>query len=154
MVVGIVAAIIAIIAGALYALARRARGRDRPGDRAGRRRGAASTAIARAASQSPFVIHDLEPHKPHELEVRKDGYRTWSTRLVLESGQSLQLPIVTLSPEMMPPSAAAAAARRADRGSAVNQLAAQAARPPTSRLRSRGSGEQPAARARRRARRA
>jgi serine/threonine-protein kinase len=128
-VVGIVAAIIAIIAGALY-LSR--------GSRAAEIHMATAPADAEVlvdgrrapGDQSPFVIHDLEPHKPHELEVRKAGYRTWSTRLVLESGQTLQLPIVTLSPEMMPPATTAAEPHvEPIKEVSVNQLAPEQAAP-------------------------
>ena len=98
-VVGVVAAIIAIIAGALYITR---------GTRAAEIHLATAPANAEVmvdgkrvpGEQSPFVIRDLEPKQPHELEVRMDGYRSWSTRLALESGQVLQLPIVTLTPEV------------------------------------------------------
>jgi eukaryotic-like serine/threonine-protein kinase len=63
------------------------------------------------ASLSPFVIDELEPDVPHRLEVRKDGYQSWSAPLTLASGQILRLPQVTLAPAR--PAAASAPAATA-----------------------------------------
>jgi len=65
--------------------------------------------------ESPFVIDDLAPAVPHRIEVYKDGYRGWSTRLALESGQVLRLPLVDLVPEIAPPMAAPPAQARPSR---------------------------------------
>jgi serine/threonine protein kinase len=97
LVIGIVVGIIVVIAGALYAT------RDsRP----------ASVHLTTAPpdarirvdgkvleqAESPFVIDELAPSVPHRIEVFKDGYRGWSTRLSLEPGQVLRLPLVDLAP--------------------------------------------------------
>jgi serine/threonine protein kinase len=54
------------------------------------------------AQRSPFVISELAAGSPHQIDVSKNGYRAWSTRLVLSSGQVLRLPPVTLEPEAAP----------------------------------------------------
>ena len=51
------------------------------------------------ATASPFVIPNVEPETTHLIEVRKRGYRTWSTQVTLSPGQNLQLAEVTLEPE-------------------------------------------------------
>ncbi|MFI5306833.1 MAG: serine/threonine-protein kinase [Polyangiales bacterium] len=48
---------------------------------------------------SPFVLSELLPGAPHKIEVGRAGYSRWSTDLVLDSGQVLHLPQVTLVPE-------------------------------------------------------
>jgi len=58
-----------------------------------------------AGKQSPFVLDQLRPGVQHRLEVRMQGYEPWTTQLVLQSGQVLELPLVTLLPE--PPAARA-----------------------------------------------
>jgi serine/threonine protein kinase len=96
-VVGIVIAIVAVIAGALY-LTR--------GARAGEVRLATAPADADVMVDgkrlvvrgSPFIVSDLAPGTSHRIEVSKSGYRAWSTQLVLTSGQVLELPLVTLEP--------------------------------------------------------
>jgi eukaryotic-like serine/threonine-protein kinase len=45
-----------------------------------------------------FVIADLTPDRQHHIEVRKPGYRSWSTRLALRSGEVLHMPKVSLVP--------------------------------------------------------
>lgn len=45
---------------------------------------------------SPFVMTGVKPEVNHEIEVREPGYRTWRTRLVLEPGQKVDLPLVRL----------------------------------------------------------
>ncbi|MFO0693416.1 MAG: protein kinase [Polyangiales bacterium] len=59
------------------------------------------------ASSSPFVIPNVESGATHLIEVRKPGYRTWSTQVTLQPGQNMALPEVTLQLES--PAAAAAA---------------------------------------------
>jgi serine/threonine protein kinase len=49
------------------------------------------------SSASPFVLANVEPGQ-HLVEVRKHGFATWGTPVELESGQTLQLPAVTLTP--------------------------------------------------------
>ncbi|MCU0672410.1 MAG: PEGA domain-containing protein [Myxococcota bacterium] len=51
------------------------------------------------ATSSPFMIANVEPGVPHLLEVRKRGFRVWSTTFEVEPGQTLTLPPVTLVPE-------------------------------------------------------
>jgi hypothetical protein len=96
-VVGIVLGIIVLISGALYATR-------------GSRPAAVNFSTAPAdveirvdgkrlaQSSSPFVVQDLAPGVPHVIEVIKSGYRGWTTRLTLSSGQVLQLPLVKLVP--------------------------------------------------------
>lgn len=50
------------------------------------------------ATASPFVIANVAPG-PHLIEVRKRGYRTWSTQVELAPGQDLRLPDVRLVAE-------------------------------------------------------
>ena len=105
-VVGIVVAIVAVIAGALYAT------------RGGRVASVELSTVPVDAvlrvdgrlhlGRSPFPIAELASGTPHELEVSKPGYRTWSTRLSLASGQHLRLPLIAL--EALPPDAPAHAA--------------------------------------------
>jgi hypothetical protein len=47
-------------------------------------------------SSSPFVLTEVSPSEPHELEVRRDGYVAWKTRLTLRSAQVVTLPPVEL----------------------------------------------------------
>ncbi len=49
------------------------------------------------ATSSPFVIANVPPG-PHLIEVRKRGYRTWSSQVELAPGQDLRLPDVRLVP--------------------------------------------------------
>ena len=51
------------------------------------------------SGQSPFLLQDVEPDKPHSLMVEKAGYKTWSTQVHLQAGQSIALPLVTLEAE-------------------------------------------------------
>ncbi|MFO0680489.1 MAG: serine/threonine-protein kinase [Sandaracinus sp.] len=50
------------------------------------------------STSSPFTVPNIEPGS-HIVEVRKHGFRTWATPVVLSSGQELTLPTVTLEPE-------------------------------------------------------
>jgi eukaryotic-like serine/threonine-protein kinase len=52
---------------------------------------------------SPFVIGDLAPDEQHHIEVRKSGYRSWSTRLALRSGEVVHMPKVSLTPRPVQP---------------------------------------------------
>jgi hypothetical protein len=76
------------------------------------------------ATESPFVIDQLEPEVEHLIEVRMAGFQTWSTRLTLEPGQSLALPLVTLVP-----SAALAPAPHAEPAAPRRVVAAEPAAP-------------------------
>lgn len=67
------------------------------------------------ATASPFVIPNVEPGVPHLIEVRKRGFRVWSTAVELQPGQLLTLPSVTLVPEG---EESVAAAARPDRSAA------------------------------------
>jgi serine/threonine-protein kinase len=108
-VIGIVAAIVALIAGLLYVTR---------GARTARVHFSTVPTDAQVwvdakrwpASMSPFVIDELEPDVPHRLEVRKDGYLSWSAPLTLASGQILRLPLVTLAPARPAAAPAVAAA--------------------------------------------
>ncbi len=51
-----------------------------------------------SSTSSPFVLAAVEPGE-HLVEVRKHGFQTWATRVTLTSGQTLQLPEVTLVSE-------------------------------------------------------
>ncbi|MBX3270073.1 MAG: serine/threonine protein kinase [Sandaracinaceae bacterium] len=51
-----------------------------------------------SSTASPFLLANVEPGE-HLVEVRKHGYQTWATRVNLASGQTLELPAVTLVPE-------------------------------------------------------
>src|SRR5690606_37866602 len=53
-------------------------------------------------TRSPFRLENLDPDVPHRIEVYKDGYRGWSTRLSLKPGKVLQLPLVRLIPQSNP----------------------------------------------------
>ncbi|HMI94858.1 MAG TPA: serine/threonine-protein kinase, partial [Polyangiales bacterium] len=108
-VIGIVAAIVALIAGMLFVTR---------GTRTARVHFSTVPTDAQVwvdakrwpASMSPFVIDELEPDVPHRLEVRKDGYQSWSAPLTLASGQILRLPLVTLAPARPAAAPAVAAA--------------------------------------------
>ncbi len=50
------------------------------------------------STASPFVLANVEPGE-HLLEVRKRGFSTWATPIELASGQTLQMPPVTLIAE-------------------------------------------------------
>jgi hypothetical protein len=49
-----------------------------------------------SGNRSPFVIANVRPSTPHSIEVSSDGFSTWSTRLTVGPGQTLQLPEVAL----------------------------------------------------------
>ena len=51
-----------------------------------------------AATSSPFIIPNVTPGEVHLIEVRKTGFRTWSTQVTLSPGQNLQLATVELTP--------------------------------------------------------
>jgi serine/threonine-protein kinase len=42
---------------------------------------------------SPFLVTGVAPGDKHLLEVRKDGYRTWSQEVQVQPGQTLQFPV-------------------------------------------------------------
>ncbi|MDD9938457.1 MAG: serine/threonine protein kinase, partial [Myxococcales bacterium] len=52
---------------------------------------------------SPFVLTEVSPSEPHVLEVRKEGYVTWKTKLTLRSAQVVTLPPVQLMSEQPEP---------------------------------------------------
>ena len=51
------------------------------------------------ASSSPFVLTAIEPEVTHILEVRKEGHRSWTQPIVVQSGQTFEVPTVRLAPE-------------------------------------------------------
>jgi len=134
-VIAIVAAIVALIAGLLYATR---------GTRTARVHFSTEPTDAQVwvdakrwpASASPFVIDELEPDVPHRLEVSKDGYQSWSAPLTLASGQILRLPLVTLAPARPAPAPAVAVAPA--------QPAPPPEQPPPSPQLNRAESEQPA----------
>jgi serine/threonine protein kinase len=101
-VVGTVAGIIAVIVGALYL-----NSRMRPAEI--HLETSPIDAEIRVDGQrieghhSPFVIGDLTPDRQHHIEVRKAGYRGWSARLALRSGEVLYMPKVSLAPRPTQP---------------------------------------------------
>ncbi|MGB0678524.1 MAG: PEGA domain-containing protein, partial [Polyangiales bacterium] len=52
---------------------------------------------------SPFVFTDVSAGKEHRIEIRKQGYRTWTLGVTLQPGQQLTLPRVTLRPKAPKP---------------------------------------------------
>jgi serine/threonine protein kinase len=48
------------------------------------------------STTSPFVLAQLTPNVTHTISVSQPGYRPWSTKVELQSGQTLQLPTVKL----------------------------------------------------------
>ncbi len=50
------------------------------------------------ATSSPFVIGDVAPGDAHLIEVSKTGYQTWSQQVTVQSGQSLTVGPVVLTP--------------------------------------------------------
>ena len=125
-IVGIVAAIIAVIAGGLF-LPRGAQPgvvhlTTKPAD-------VRVTVNGEPVSttRSPFVLADLEPDVDHQIEVAREGYTSWNTRLMLRSGQTLELPLVTLE------SAAQEEAVAAAGESAAEEPAASPAKRPSVR---------------------
>ncbi len=48
------------------------------------------------STASPFVLPQLTPGTPHTIVVSQTGYRSWTNRVELQPGQSLQLPTVKL----------------------------------------------------------
>jgi hypothetical protein len=99
-VVGAVAAIIAVIVVALIVQSRHWPAEIRlvisPRD------AAVSVDGQRVDGKVPLVIGELEPGTPHQIEVSKPGYVTWSARLTLAPRQSLRLPPVVLLPQPPP----------------------------------------------------
>ncbi len=47
---------------------------------------------------SPFVITAVEPGATHVIDVSKAGHTNWSSSVRLQSGENLELPLVTLDP--------------------------------------------------------
>ncbi|HEX2675058.1 MAG TPA: PEGA domain-containing protein [Polyangiales bacterium] len=45
---------------------------------------------------SPFVLGELQPNTTHAIEVSSPGYRSWSSQVDLQPGQTMELPTVTL----------------------------------------------------------
>jgi hypothetical protein len=58
------------------------------------------------ASASPFVLANLDSSEEHTIAVDKLGYQGWSTRLKLRPDQVLDLPLIKLEPDHVPPPAA------------------------------------------------
>jgi hypothetical protein len=56
-----------------------------------------------AMRTSPFVVQNLAPRVEHRIDVSKPGFRPWTTKLSFTAGQVMQLPRVELAAE---PSAA------------------------------------------------
>ena len=52
-----------------------------------------------AGSSSPFIITGVTPGVPHIIEVRHDGFRSWSAPITVQSGQELPMDAVALMPE-------------------------------------------------------
>lgn len=48
------------------------------------------------AGTSPFVLQELEPERPHQIEIGRDGYLPWSGTVTLQPGQTMALPLVSL----------------------------------------------------------
>ena len=48
------------------------------------------------AGSSPFIVTDVAPGATHEVSVTKAGYRSWSTKLELQAGETMELPAVAL----------------------------------------------------------
>jgi serine/threonine protein kinase len=75
-------------------------------------------------SSSPFVRTGVEPGEKHLIEVKKDGYRSWSQEVQVQAGQTLQFP-VTLQPEGEPtPATPTAAEPSAPTPAPVEEVAA------------------------------
>jgi hypothetical protein len=49
-----------------------------------------------SASTSPFVLDQLAAGVTHDIEVTSPGYRSWSSKVELQPGQTMELPTVTL----------------------------------------------------------
>ncbi len=49
-----------------------------------------------SSSTSPFVLDQLPAGVTHDIEVTSPGYRSWSTKVELQAGQTMELPTVTL----------------------------------------------------------
>jgi eukaryotic-like serine/threonine-protein kinase len=47
----------------------------------------------------PFVISGVEPNSSHQIEVSKNGYRSWSTTVEVKPNQTLNIPEVVLESE-------------------------------------------------------
>lgn len=54
--------------------------------------------VAVAATASPFILTDLSAREPHQITVKRQGYRDWSTVIRLTAGESIDLPTVELQP--------------------------------------------------------
>jgi serine/threonine protein kinase len=127
-VIGIVAAIVALIAGVLYLT---------QGTRTALVHFSTVPTDAEVwvdakrwpATASPFLIDELEPDVPHRLEVKKPGYQSWSAPLTLASGQVLRLPVVTLAPQVPVASAQEPAAAPAPTAEAPAAASAEPAQP-------------------------
>ena len=52
-----------------------------------------------AGSSSPFIITNVTPGVPHIIEVRAEGFRSWSAPITVQSGQELSMDAVALRPE-------------------------------------------------------
>jgi serine/threonine protein kinase len=48
------------------------------------------------AGTSPFIVTDVTPDATHEVAISKAGYRSWSTKLELRAGETMELPAVAL----------------------------------------------------------
>jgi serine/threonine protein kinase len=46
-----------------------------------------------AGSSSPFVVTGVAPNENHLIEVKKQGYTSWSQQVQVQPGQTLQLPV-------------------------------------------------------------
>jgi len=46
-----------------------------------------------AGAASPFVVTGVAPNENHLIEVRKQGYTSWSQEVQVQPGQTLQLPV-------------------------------------------------------------
>ncbi len=63
--------------------------------------------VAVAATASPFILTDLSAREPHQITVKREGYRDWSTVIRLAAGEAIDLPTVELQPlDAAPPAPA------------------------------------------------
>ncbi|MFI5306275.1 MAG: protein kinase [Polyangiales bacterium] len=55
--------------------------------------------VIAGGSGSPYVVSDVKPDVPHELEVQKPGYKSWRNSVTLQPGEVMELPHVQLMQE-------------------------------------------------------
>lgn len=52
--------------------------------------------VVQTGATSPFVLTDVEPGRTHQVEVTREGYKPWASKVELQPDQTMELPPIVL----------------------------------------------------------